>query len=125
MGASFSQDWTIAAKTNPLTFMIFIREIAVKEHANPLYNFYGKQLVSLKSWSAIIEPILIKYKVSGYNTFMSQSIFGIWPAATNVVALRPHQTKRVSTAIPSWITQPPLTKNAEKRMIFDGDLSSF
>ncbi|PKH28992.1 hypothetical protein CXF88_18860 [Shewanella sp. ALD9] len=27
--------------------------------------------------------------------------------ATNVVALHPHQTKRKSTAIPSWITQPP------------------
>ncbi|WP_220494511.1 hypothetical protein, partial [Shewanella sp. SG44-6] len=29
------------------------------------------------------------------------------PAATNVVVLRPHQTKRKSTAIPSWNSQPP------------------
>jgi len=48
------------------------------------------------------------------NAFLDKSVFKIWPAATNVVALRPHQTniarfhparaKRGSTAIPSWIT---------------------
>ena len=38
---------------------------------------------------------------------MPQSLFMLWPAATNVVALRPHQTKRKPTAVPSWITQPP------------------
>ena len=38
---------------------------------------------------------------------MPQSLFRLWPAATNVVALRPHQTKRKPTAVPSWITQPP------------------
>jgi hypothetical protein len=31
----------------------------------------------------------------------------LWPAATNVVALHPHQTKRKLTAIPSWNSQPP------------------
>jgi hypothetical protein len=41
------------------------------------------------------------------NLFLTQNVFGIWPVATNVVALHPHQTKRKSTAIPSWITQPP------------------
>jgi len=27
----------------------------------------------------------------------------LWPAATNVVALRPHQTKRKPTAVPSLL----------------------
>jgi hypothetical protein len=38
---------------------------------------------------------------------MPHYVFKLWPVATNVVALHPHQTKRKSTAIPSWITQPP------------------
>jgi hypothetical protein len=43
---------------------------------------------------------------------MDKSVFKIWPAATNVVALRPHQTKRKPTAVPSWLftqelAQPP------------------
>ncbi|RPA28115.1 hypothetical protein EGC77_15450 [Shewanella psychromarinicola] len=46
------------------------------------------------------------------GTLLPQSLFKIWPAATNVVALHPHQTKRKSTAIPSWffvkeLAQPP------------------
>ena len=47
------------------------------------------------------------FQVKKTNSFMPQSLFRIWPAATNVVALRPHQTKRKPTAVPSWITQPP------------------
>jgi hypothetical protein len=31
----------------------------------------------------------------------------LWPAATKVVALRPHQNKRKPTAVPSWISLPP------------------
>ena len=52
--------------------------------------------------------------------FCAKVCLEIWPAATNVVALHPHQTKRVSTAIPSWIALPPQTKNAEKRMFSMG-----
>jgi hypothetical protein len=45
------------------------------------------------------------------NAFEPESSFFytlyLWPAATNVVALRPHQTKRKPTAVPSWNSQPP------------------
>jgi hypothetical protein len=46
----------------------------------------------------------------------------LWPAATNVVALRPHQTKRKPTAVPSLffikeLAQPP-------RNIFPNDLNN-
>ena len=43
----------------------------------------------------------------GIQIIYAPKLVRLWPAATNVVALHPHQTKRKSTAIPSWITQPP------------------
>ncbi|QIR15370.1 hypothetical protein [Shewanella aestuarii] len=59
----------------------------------------------------------MKYKVSGRNVFLPQSIFGILPAATNVVALRPHQTKGAKRTLFTkealWKTSAPQTKNAE------------
>ncbi|CAM4161402.1 hypothetical protein SHLI107390_01710 [Shewanella livingstonensis] len=41
----------------------------------------------------------------GLNTVVGQfeSIFCLWPAATKVVALRPHQSKRKPTAVPSLL----------------------
>ena len=47
------------------------------------------------------------FQVKKTNSFLPQNLFGLWPTATNVVVLRPHQTKRKPTAVPSWITQPP------------------
>jgi hypothetical protein len=56
-------------------------------------------------------------------------LIALWPAATNVVALHPHQTKRKPTAVPSWNSQPPRNifaiykiRAAKSR---HGDLSSF
>jgi hypothetical protein len=56
-------------------------------------------------------------------------LIAYWPAATNVVALHPHQTKRKPTAVPSWNSQPPRSifaiykiRAAKSR---HGDLSSF
>jgi hypothetical protein len=48
--------------------------------------------------------IFCRFVVLSFCRFV---VLFLWPAATNVVALRPHQTKRKPTAVPSWITQPP------------------
>ena len=50
--------------------------------------------------------------VSRDPAFLFDLLFFLWPAATNVVVLRPHQTKRKPTAIPSLLfinelAQPP------------------
>ena len=44
----------------------------------------------------------------------------IWPAATNFVALHPHQTKG-EKAWPLWKPRVFQMKNINKRIIFDGD----
>jgi hypothetical protein len=45
----------------------------------------------------------------------------LWPAATKVVALRPHQTKRKPTAVPSWISQPPRNIFKQRKGRHGGD----
>jgi hypothetical protein len=43
------------------------------------------------------------FQVKKTNSFLPQNLFGLWPTATNVVVLRPHQTKRKPTAVPSLL----------------------
>jgi hypothetical protein len=85
-----------------------------------LCSFYGLRPLTLKI--ARFHPAQAKYGVIPamllsrnpgiifalyFCTFVLLYFCTLWPAATNVVALHPHQTKRKLTAIPSWNSQPP------------------
>ncbi|PKH98838.1 hypothetical protein CXF78_16775, partial [Shewanella sp. 11B5] len=82
-----------------------------------LCSFYGLRPLTLKI--ARFHPAQAKYGVipamllSRNPGFIFALYFctlyfcTLWPAATNVVALHPHQTKRKPTAVPSWNSQPP------------------
>jgi hypothetical protein len=77
-----------------------------------LCSFYGLRPLTLKI--ARFHPAQAKYGVipamllsRNPGVIFALYFCTLWPAATNVVALHPHQTKRKLTAIPSWNSQPP------------------
>ena len=76
--------------------------MALRPHKNKVVS------CQLTQANLSVIPVMIVSRDPGlFFCVLCLVLMYLWPAATNVVALRPHQTKRKPTAVPSWNSQPP------------------